>query len=218
MNFKGYGAAHASGTANASGTAWTDGFARGRVSPFDEHLSENQIDDHLIGSLAAPGAEHLAACGFCVARVREAAAPIEAFKAVTAAWSERQSATLPLHRSMAKSAMFHPRAAWGAAALAIGIAVGVPFAARQPRQATSQAHVTAPAQGQIAATEAGDASGSDQIARDDIARDDIARDNQMLKAIDRELDASVESPAALGLQPVDATAERKAKPPSSVQD
>ena len=54
------------------------------------HLTEDQIDDVLMGDLAATTAAHLAACEACKLRVAEFEAPIASFKAVSLAWSERQ--------------------------------------------------------------------------------------------------------------------------------
>ncbi len=175
-------------------------------SQINDHLSEDQINDHLIGDLGWPAAAHLAGCKLCESRVAVAVAPIEAFKAVTVAWSERRSATLPLHQSIASSARFHPRVAWSAM-LAVALAVGVAIPlAHQQRQESTQAH----ADSQAAAPMSN--------ARNAGSGDQIVRDNQMLRAIDRELDASVESQEALGLQPLGTATARKASPPPSVQD
>jgi hypothetical protein len=192
MNFNGYASDHLS------------------ENQIADHLSENQIDEHLIGDLAAPAAAHLAACDLCESRVANAAAPIEAFKAVTVAWSERRSATLPLHQTLARSAKFHPRLAWAAAvAAALAIGAAIPVVTHQQRQET--ARVEAPSHASAADTSA--SSGSDNIAQDN-----IARDNQMLKAIDRELDASADSREVLGLRPVSGASQHQPERPSSVQD
>ncbi len=174
-----------------------------------DHLSEHQIDEHLIGDLAGTATAHLAACELCESRVANAAAPIEAFKAVTVAWSERRSATLPLHQAMARSAKFHPRLAWAAAVtVALAIGAAIPVVMHQHGQETARIQAASPAPGQIAAQDADPGSGSNNIARD----------NQMLQAIARELNAAVESPEVLGLRPISGTAARKPAHPSSVQD
>lgn len=153
------------------------------------HLTDDQIDDYLIGDLAADAAEHLEGCDPCLIRVAAAEAPLASFRAVSLAWSERRSATLPLQASVDAQPSWARRLAWGAAAVA-AIAVGVALPAARHTSGQNVA-VAAPApavQVVAAATESSD--------------EQIAKDNQMLKAIDRELDASVESPAAFGL-PVD---------------
>jgi hypothetical protein len=205
------------GTTNRSGYAdLTSDFA---------HLSEGQIDDQLIGDPAAAAAAHLAGCELCVSRVAQAAAPIEAFNAVTLAWSERRSATMPLHQALARSASFHPRFAWAAAvAAALAVGVAMPVVSHQSslahRQETAQIVIQTVIQTHpqiqpvAAATNDASAGPGDQGAQ----RAEIVRDNQMLQAIDRELDAASESPESLGLKSVSGAAAHKFRPPSSVQD
>jgi hypothetical protein len=178
-----------------------------------DHLSDVQIDDYLIGDLAEPATAHLAGCEFCDSRVTDAAAPIEAFKAVTVAWSERRSATLPLHQTLARSAKFHPRLAWaGAVAAVLAIGLAIPVVTHQQRQETARMQAAG------TANDAEVSRSGDNSMGGNIVQDNIVQDNQMLKAIDRELDASVESPEVLGLRPVAGAAERKPSHPSSVQD
>ena len=154
---------------------------------FPVHLTEDLIDDALIGDLAAEHAAHLATCDDCQIRLAEAGAPIAAFSALSLAWSERRSATLPtpVHSS---AAAWLPRAIWGATAaavLVVGISVpavrrglGVGSAApRQENAALTQMASTGVVDNPLAARE-----------------EQIARDNRMLENIDRELDASAPSP------------------------
>jgi hypothetical protein len=206
MNCDKYAGRFLSGAAFRSGRVHGAGFHHGAGSMMEAHLSEDQIDEKLIGTLAPIPAAHLAECELCVSRVTAAAEPIEAFKAVTAAWSERRSATLPLHQSVATSASFHPRLAWAAVVgVALAIGVTIPVVSHQERHEAAQ-KVQAPA----AIADIADNSASGDA--------EIVRDNQMLKAIDRELDTTVESPEALGLRPVSGAAAQKAERPSSVKD
>jgi hypothetical protein len=177
------------------------------------HLTEDQINEQLIGDLGRPWSDHLAACDLCVARVADARTPLAHFKAVTLAWAERRSATLPLHQEIARSARFHPRLAWAAAvsvALAIGFAVPVVSHHERKDSAQLAAHTSTISN---QATDAGAAdSGSTELADGNVcAQAQIVRDNQMLQAIDRELDSSVEAPETLGLQPLNSAAPKRAQ-------
>ncbi len=181
-----------------------------------EHLTADQIDSQLVGDLGPPWSDHLAACTLCEDRVVRAAAPLLDFKAVTLAWGERRSATLPLHQEIARSAKGHPRLAWAAAAsalLAIGIAL--PVISHQPRPEAAQvSNPLSSALGNAATVEMSKPVASESSS----AKDQIVRDNQMLQAIDRELDASVESPETLGLESVNDAAQPKSGQPAAGQD
>ena len=161
----------------------------------DLHLSDDQIDDALIGDLAAEHAAHLAVCDECQIRLTEAGAPIASFNAVSLAWSERRSSTLPLRPVPSTGAgAWLPRATWAATAaavVAVGVAVPVVRHSIQGK-ATPQSQQDA-AQTLMAATGPVD----NPIA----AREEqIARDNQMLENIDRELTPASSYDQEYGLQ------------------
>jgi anti-sigma factor RsiW len=167
------------------------------------HLSEEQIDEQLLGELGSAAAEHLAACGQCSARVAEAAQPIADFRDVSMAWSERRSATMPLPIVAADGLVWQRRMGWAttAFALALGISLlsnghkaGTETASLQPEQA-----MDAP----IASAVSSRVATAPHVveAVQNRSADRYAGDNRMLQAIDTELDASVESPATLGLEP-----------------
>ena len=176
------------------------------------HLSEDQIDDLLIGDLAAEPTAHLAGCEPCQTRVADAQAPIASFKAVSLAWSERRSATLPPQFVRTASPAWHRHAAWAATAsavLLVGIAVpmakqaarSTPVAATAPlaKSSAQSGVVTASVQPAVQPQPAGARTVAASYSSQD---EQIARDNRMLQAIDRELDASVQSPAdAFGIDP-----------------
>jgi hypothetical protein len=182
-------------------------FASVSVSDETIHLSEDQIDDQLIGDPSAYAAAHLAGCGECAERVADAAAPIAGFRDVTMAWSERRSATMPLPAAPVDGTLWQRRMGWAMAAFALVMGLSLSGAGRkaqrltasvqsapavdsfeQPAAAVTARNVAAPVR---VALESGDARSDDRYAGD----------NRMLKAIDNELDASVETPAALGLEP-----------------
>ena len=78
------------------------------------HLGQDEIDEARIGCLADAASGHLDACAVCQQRVTAARLPIEDFKAVTMAWSERRSATMPtsLSTRLLESASRQRRLAW----------------------------------------------------------------------------------------------------------
>jgi hypothetical protein len=173
------------------------------------HLSNDQIDDQLIGVLEPAVAEHLLRCAECTSRVAAAAAPIAGFMAVTNAWSERRSATLPLLHADANGsrrnfALRVTAAVAATAVLALTVAVHTSISPASPPSTsmhTAQTPPNAHAQPQ-ALTELASTGPTETTLppRERILRERISQDNQMLKAIDSELDTS-ESAASLGLEP-----------------
>jgi hypothetical protein len=184
-------------------------FDAGNASENTVHLSEEQIDDQLLGELGSAAAAHLAACVACTARVAEAAEPITDFRDVSMAWSERRSATMPLPVVARDGLLWQRRMGWAttAFALALGISllssghkVATETASLQLEQA-SDAPIAAQATSRVAAAPRVVEVEAVQNTSGNAAGDRYAGDNRMLKAIDTELDASVESPTTLGLEP-----------------
>ncbi len=143
------------------------------------HLTDDQIDDVFIGDLAQNCASHLAGCPECQARVAEMESTIASFKNVSLAWSERQSATMPVRPvAMTVQAPYVRGAVWAAAITVVAVVgVAVPLAHRGTKAPVARAESVAP-QTFVAERE-----------------EQIAQDNRMLRAIDRELDARVSSPS-----------------------
>ncbi|HEY1742172.1 MAG TPA: hypothetical protein VGG18_03330 [Granulicella sp.] len=183
------------------------------------HLSDDQIFSTLSGDISAGVAAHLANCSVCSRRVAEAEAPIASFKAMTLAWSERRSATLPLQPPAAPPLAWHRRAVMAAtatAALLLGISVplarheapSVPAAVTAPTtlapsSAAEVATVSTPALSAALQHEAAEAPTAVEETQAKPQDEQIARDNQMLQNIDRALDNSVESPAdTYAVQPI----------------
>jgi hypothetical protein len=167
------------------------------------HLSEDQIDYQLLGDLSGGAATHLAGCEHCAARVAVAAEPMVDFRDVAMAWSERRSATMPLPVAPRDGLLWQRRMGWVTAAFAMALGISVigngngrrtETASVEPEQ-TIEALSAAPAQ--IAAAPRAVAVEATQTA----SADRYSGDNRMLQAIDTELDASVETPATLGLEP-----------------
>jgi hypothetical protein len=169
------------------------------------HLSEDQIDDLLIGdldALAAPAAAHLDACLHCQSRVAAAKAPIASFKAVSLSWSERRSATLPpVAQPAVAVSVWHRYARWASVATAILlVGIAVPMAKHSDTPSTSKPATESIANAAAAPTAAEPAAQPQQatlrtVSLPQQSPDEIIRDNQMLEAIDQELATSDRSPA-----------------------
>jgi hypothetical protein len=176
------------------------------------HLTQDQIDDHLIGDLALAPAAHLAACTLCAERVAAARSPISSFQQVSTAWSERRSATLPIPIPAQQAPVWQRHMAWATATLSM--ALGFAFI-----NATHQFSIlNAPEREPIASTSAQltpvqqpalfpptpvltETASIAVPPRAVHFATRISADNQMLQNIDASLDPSTDSPAALGLMP-----------------
>jgi hypothetical protein len=183
------------------------------------HLSEEQIDDQLMGDLNGDAAAHLAECEECTRRVAEAGTPIKSFRAVSAAWAERRSATMPIPSVQAGALVWQRRVGWAMTACAL--VVGISLTGNERKAEMMRASVQS-AQGveavstttaRVAIVPVAAAHG----AVDETAADRYSGDNRMLKAIDNELDASVDTPASMGLETVNEQPRSEGRP-SSVED
>jgi hypothetical protein len=180
------------------------------------HLTEEQIDDHLIGGLDGEAAAHLAVCPACSGRVALAAAPIAEFSAVAQAWSERRSATLPHYAPLAVSQPVYRQFAAAAAALALlSVTLGTHLLRNQAHDAGQHAATQSAAAAGVAAqplVQLASSGPTDVMpARERSLSDRISRDNQMLQAVDTALDPAAEGPASLVL---DTPSSGPVRPPS----
>ncbi|QMV19515.1 hypothetical protein GOB94_13080 [Granulicella sp. 5B5] len=169
------------------------------------HLSEEQIDEAMIGGLASEAGGHLNICPMCQERLVTARLPIESFKAVSLAWSERRSATMPvpLQTGLLESLGGHRRLAWGAAvAMLLAVLVTAPLELRH------SGRMTVDDAAQMHTTNALGATGV--VSGQQSTEEQIERDNQLLNEIDRELNTSGENPAELGLATVRGRTNRHA--------
>jgi hypothetical protein len=165
----------------------------------ESHLTELQLDDHLIGDFSAEVKAHLEACELCSSRLASAFAPIAGFDAVTLAWGERRSATMPMQRFASRELTWNQRLAWTASmAAAIAVGFAIPMATNQARMDRDQTVVSTTTVASVAQPD-----------------EQIATDNQMLQAIDDQFAVSEDAPAALGLV---SAAKTQAATPSSLQD
>jgi len=190
------------------------------------HLSEDQIDDVLIGDLAAEPAAHLKQCAECQTRLEAAEAPMASFAAVSMAWSERHSATAPVTLLQAANSAGQRRANWVAAATAmLLLAVSIPLTMRDNRTqvVASDTSMQTPAK-PVVVQQASNNAGQEQVQPAAIVHHEhpaaqLAQDNEMLQAINRELDASVQSPSDnFGLTAVGGTAAHGRNAPVQTWD
>jgi len=108
------------------------------------HLSEDQINDALIGDLSHEVRLHLAACALCQAEVEPFQATLVSFNQATAAWSEAKSNTLNRDLSNIRPAhRFTPAALWSCAS-ALVVAASIIFASGHHHDSASGS-VSAPA-------------------------------------------------------------------------
>ena len=163
------------------------------------HLTEEQLDDFLLGDSAEGTTTHLETCLTCRERVAEMQSAIQDFTAITLSWSERRSATMPPQPVIEGPAWNH-KLNWAlAAGLVVVTAIVLPLATRNTSSmklaATDEAQVTQPQAQPTAAASTHTpllqtASATTVPAKTDV----VAQDNQMLQAIDQELATSMDSP------------------------
>ncbi len=177
---------------------------------FANHLTPDQIDDHLIGDLAPTPAAHLDACTLCAERVALARSPIASFQQVSTAWSERRSATLPIPIPAEERSSWQRHTAWASATLSMALGFAFINATHQfsilntPQPAPAATAQLTPAQQPTPAPKAAVLTATVSVTAAPhvvhlAAR--ISAENHMLQAIDASLDPSSDSPAALGLAP-----------------
>jgi hypothetical protein len=163
------------------------------------HLTEEQLDDVLMGDAAAETTAHLEHCADCREQITEMQFAIRSFTTTTMSWSERRSATMPQQPATEGSA-WNRKLNWSLAAAVIAVTAivlplatrnspgGMNMAAKDEAQATTQTASAATAASRAPAVYA--VSTTTRPA----AKGVVERDNRMLQAINAELDASVESP------------------------
>lgn len=144
------------------------------------HLTEEALDDLLIGLASVESEAHLAECAACRAKVQAFGAHLNAFNQASMAWSQSRSEALPAIRAAASAKV---KSIWTAlaplewaVAVAVLLLLAVPVWNRnQPRVLVSSA---------VATPAAGDSEAQ------------IAEDNDLLKSVDAALNANDASPIA----------------------
>jgi anti-sigma factor RsiW len=157
------------------------------------HPSETTIDGYLMGTLVPAELRafemHVASCPACAERTAAIAGPLHSFRAVSMEWSERVSATRPLPVAPSQQRILQRRLSWALACSVLAFGVGLTtFELAQQHEEMVALHQT------VDSTPAEDSHA--------VSSEQLNSDNQLLNAIDRELSASSESPASLGLLPV----------------
>ena len=141
---------------------------------FSAHLSEEAMNDVLIG-LGSPESEtHLAACARCRAQMEGFNSDMELFNSTTLAWSETRCATMPSPMVAPKRhlGLFAPVGMALAATLLVAIGAVAWNHNSEPSKKIAVARV---------------ATGQDDSAQ-------IAADNELMRSVDLALSAGEESP------------------------
>lgn len=149
------------------------------------HLSEDDLDEILIGNASAEATAHLAGCQPCEDRLTAFQSQMAVFNQASLAWSEARSNTISRDLAAHKPT---PRltltTVWSSAAtLIVALAFGLSTALHQPA-ATSTAANPSSTQPAVA-------------AHPEHNQSEIASDNAMLDAIDSEIETP--QPAQFGL-------------------
>jgi len=200
------------------------------------HLTEDQIDELLMGSLeagvAAQMREHAESCEACATRLAEIETPIASFKAVTLAWSERHSATMPVRPARRAGARWSMGFAWGAVAAAVLLAAVIPVLRHEQNARVQNAYLHAiklPSTNQQTGTTAvepvNSASAKNDSAQDDSTRTDvqenaqeIASDNRLLAMVDEELNAPIPAPGSIDRSAAHCRGQSRTNTQRAVQD
>jgi hypothetical protein len=133
------------------------------------------------------------------------------------AWSERRSATLPIPDLTRQQPLWQHHMAWATASLIFAIGIALTNASHQAVIRTAELQPMQQDSTQLASTQqdptqqtAPPSAVLTETASATVAPREaqIFADNQLLKAIDDDLNTSADSPAALGIEPVSAQPSR----------
>lgn len=148
-------------------------------SDFTAHLTEEALNDVLIGMGCEESERHMAACPECRARVEEFTSGIELMNATSMAWSRQRAAQLPNPQPNAGVWRF-PLATMGwvaAAVLLIAVAAPVWHRLDQPKIGYAPQAIQTPA-----------------MAHTEDSETQIAQDNALLRDVDAAINASEAPP------------------------
>jgi hypothetical protein len=147
------------------------------------HLSEEAMNDVLVGVESPATSAHLAVCPVCRARLNEFQANMRLFNQATLAWSETRSATMARpERKRIRWTEFAP-GAWVTAA-AILLLVAIPVWQHRTPATKYAAPTTMASTTSIAGNEAED------------TETQITADNELMRSVDVALSSNDESPIA----------------------
>lgn len=150
------------------------------------HLTDSEFTDLLLGSISPEVATHLESCALCADEARNVSGAILSFDRESRAWAERHAATLP-----ALSAPARPGASW----------LGVPAVSWAWQAAVALTLACAGVIGYQVQHRADQpvavASVSSMPASPAVSPARIQADNDLLSAIDGELQAEAAPPASV---------------------
>jgi hypothetical protein len=148
-------------------------FSAHQATRFAGHLSEEDLNDVLIGLGSPESDAHLVVCNECRDQVEHFRSEVEMFKQTSLAWSEARSLSIPrISRPKATPAILNP-VAWAAAA-ALLLMIGIPVWNNDHRAASDQ--------------------GTAQVQMPSDSEAQIAQDNALLQSVDAVLSAGETSP------------------------
>jgi hypothetical protein len=143
------------------------------------HLTDEQLTDYLSGASLPAIDNHLAACGVCRQEIASMRASFQVFHHASMEWSERIRNAPGSRPSMRRGATsWNWAAVWAVACVAVIVAVLLFGVLRRPAKPSQFAGVS------------GAASAASSVS--DTA--ELSQDNQLLAAIDKELDSADLSP------------------------
>ena len=144
-----------------------------------KHLTDEQVTDYLSGASLPAIEDHLAACGVCRQEIASMRASFQNFHHASMEWSERmQNAAGSTARARRGAATWNWAAVWAVACAAMIAAVLLFGVLRRPVKPSRFAGVSSAVSG----------AGSDSDTAE------LSQDNQLLAAIDKELDSADLSP------------------------
>lgn len=160
------------------------------------HLTEDQLDEVLIGCASPETAAHLHDCEFCNGQLAEFRSTMAAFHHAASAWSEAKSNALTRDLNRHQPAFrITARAAWSCASvvvLAAATALGLGLHQHADRIAVARQH---------------------RQQLDAASSQDLASDDAMLRQIDSALDTSEPSPDELyGIADTASAPRRNSRP------
>ncbi len=142
------------------------------------HLTDEQLTDHLLGVSFPAIDQHLAECEVCRKEVASMRSSFQFFDHASMAWSEQTRHAAGRTPSLRRAAPFwRPAAVWAAACVAVIAALLLFGLLRRPVKTSPLGGVS------VAASDASDGNTAE-----------LSQDNQLLAAIDKELDSADLSP------------------------
>jgi len=144
------------------------------------HLSEEAINDVLIGLGSSDAEAHLGACPICRSRVETFQSDMHAFNQTSLAWSEARPMPAIESTRIAKVNPWIVSPLLWALAASLFVAVGLPLWNSNHRDASSGS--------------AGNASGSETLSLN--SEEQIAQDNELLRSVNVALNEAETSPVA----------------------